>query len=336
MRGDGAIRRVAAVCAAIAAVATATPAAAAHRVAAVDPDEQLVRALEVALSPWDAAVVAVRVDEAAERPGATMPIAVDRARAIARDARADVLVWVSASDGGNALWIYDVDSDHASARALDMAPPFEPAIAAQVALAVKTLLRGTVVAPPPERFGAAMSEPTWILGGSAGGAARLSSSRLPEARLGIHASLWPAAAGHRWGIALDVEDGTGAHTLTGAFSGSLSDAAARLALGLRVPFGGTAPWAVLEPSAGVAAHLLTLDGVVIADAASVTVRRVDVAFEPRLAFDFAFLGGRLLAGPCLAASILGRWQRFFVHDTAVVEAGPVTLEGALELALALP
>lgn len=78
-----------------------------------------------------------------------MPIAVDRARDIARDERADVLVWVSASDAGHALWIYDVASDHASARELEISPPFEPATAAAVALAVKTLLRGTVIARPP-------------------------------------------------------------------------------------------------------------------------------------------------------------------------------------------
>jgi hypothetical protein len=312
----GAIPRVAAALAAIATLAVAAPAdAESHRVAAVDPDDQLVRALEVALSPWGTSVVAVRsaadpADPTDRRPtpGATMPIAVDRARAIARDA-----------------------------RALDAAPPFDPAVAAQVALAVKTLLRGTIVAPPPERFGVAPAEPTWIFGASAGVAARLSSSSLPEARLALHASFWPAALRHalhqQWGFELDVEDGTGAHTLGDSFSGSLGDGAVRLALGLRVPF---ADWAVLEPSLGAAAHLLTLDGVVLAEQASVAVRRVDVAFEPRLGFDFAFLGGRLLVGPWVGATVLGRWQRFFVHDAAVIEAGPVAMEGALQFAVTVP
>ena len=125
-------------------------AAAAHRVAAVDPDPQVARALDVALSPWDVTLVEVHL----ESPGASMPIALDRARSIAQDSRADVVVWVSSTDDGFAVWIYDAASDHASARKIDQAPPFDGPTAAGVALSVKTLLRGTVVAPPPERFGA--------------------------------------------------------------------------------------------------------------------------------------------------------------------------------------
>jgi hypothetical protein len=319
-----------ATCCAVALAATAAPAAAdSHRVAAVDPDAQLARALEVALSPWGASVLQVHI----ETPGATMPIAVDRARSIAHDARADVLVWVSESDGGHALWIYDVASDHASARALDAAPPFEPATAAAVALAVKTLLRGTVVAPPPERFGAVVVEPGWIFGTSFGAGARLASSSLVAARLALHASIWPAAFGHRWGLSLDVEDGPGASSQSGAFNGSLSDGAARVGLGLRVPL---ADWATLEPSLGAALHLLTLDGVVLAERRNVTERRGDVGLEPRLGLDFAVLGGRLLFGPWVGATVLDRWQRFLVGDTPVVDVGPVAMEGALRIALAVP
>jgi len=326
----GATATCAAGLAGLAALAATSPAAAAsHRVAAVDPDDQLARALEVALSPWDATVVQVHI----ETPGATMPIAADRARSIASDAHADVLVWVSESDGGHALWIYDVASDHASARTLEAAPPFEPATAAAIALAVKTLLRGTVVAPPPERFGAEVVEPEWILGTSIGAATRFTTSSLTSARVALHASLWPAGLGHRWGLSVDVEDGPGPEARSDAFSGSLTDGAARLGLGLRVPLAG---WATLEPSLGGALHLLTLDGVVLAERTSVSLRRLDVAFEPRLGLDFAFLGGRLLVGPWVGVTVLGRWQRFLVHDAAVVEAGPVGMEGALRLALAVP
>ena len=61
-----------ATCCAVALAAKAAPAAAdSHRVAAVDPDAQLARALEVALSPWGASVLQVHI----ETPGATMPIA---------------------------------------------------------------------------------------------------------------------------------------------------------------------------------------------------------------------------------------------------------------------
>jgi hypothetical protein len=316
--------------AAFALLATArTSAADSRRVAAVDPDQQLARALEVALSPWGATVLQMHI----EGPGATMPIAVDRARAIARDARADVLVWVSASDGGHALWIYDVASDHASAREIDAAPPFEPATAAAVALAVKTLLRGTVVAPLPERFGAAVRVPSWLLGASGGVGWRFGTPALTEARLGLHASIWPAALGHRWGAYLEAEGGSGAQAQSNAFSGTLGDAALRLGIGLRVPL---ADWATFEPSLGGGLHLLTLDGAVLADGSHVSVHRLDGGFEPRLAVSFTLLGGRLLLTPWFGMTVLGRWQRFLVHDTPVVDVGPLAAQAALRVALVVP
>ncbi|MGH7436064.1 MAG: hypothetical protein ACRENE_10360, partial [Polyangiaceae bacterium] len=132
-----------------------------HRIAAVDPDAELTHALDLALAPWGASVVELRL----QAPGATMPFAVDRARAIAEEAHADVVVWVSGEEGAYALWIYDAASDHIGSRRLEARPPFDPATAAAVALAVKTLLRGTVVAPAGERFGAAPArEARWAVG----------------------------------------------------------------------------------------------------------------------------------------------------------------------------
>jgi hypothetical protein len=323
-------RWAAATLGALVAMATARPSLAeSRRVAAVDPDEQLTRALVVALSPWGAAVLPIHI----EAPGATMPIAVDRARAIARGTGADVLVWVSESDGGHALWIYDVASDHASARAIDAAPPFEPATAAEVALAVKTLLRGTVVAPPPERFGASVREPTWIVGASVGVATRFESPALTEGRLGVGASFWPAAFGHRWGASIDVEDGAGAQAESAAFSGTLSDGALRLGVGLRVPLAG---WATMELSVGGALHFLTLDGVVAAEGTHVSVRRVDAGVEPRVGLDFVLLGGRLVLTPWIGMTALGRWQRFLVDDGPVVELGPIAAQAALRAGIVVP
>ena len=168
-----------------------------HRVAAVDPDPEVARALDVALSPWEVTLVDVHLDS----PGATMPMAVDRARAIATDASAEVVVWVSSADDGFAVWIYDAASDHASARKLDRAPPFDGPTAAGVALSVKTLLRGTSVAPPPERFGVAPTESPWRVGLAGGVAQRIQASSPVEARLGVEASGWLG----RWGLMLDVE-----------------------------------------------------------------------------------------------------------------------------------
>lgn len=309
----------------------ATPRAAladSHRVAAIDPDAELTRALEVALSTWDATVLDVRI----ETPGAAMPIAVERARAIALEQRADVVVWVSSSEAGYALWIYDVDSDHASARALETAPPFEPATAAAVALAVKTLLRGTVVAPPPERFGAAVPEATWMLGVSAGAASRFDDSAV-EARFGLHASMWPRALGHRWGVSVDAEDGPGNQVQTPTFAGTLDVAALRLAVGFRARLSESI---ALEPSLGGALQLLTLDGTVSGEKSQVSVRRLDVGFDPRLGFGFAVLGGRLVFEPWIGVTLLERWQRFHVHGVPVAQSGPLFAEGAMRVSVSVP
>src|SRR4029077_14456143 len=123
---------------------------------------------------------------------------------------------------------------------------------------------------------------------------RAARQGLVEARVGVHASAWPAALGHRWGFSVDLDAGPGAGTATAAFSGTLSDAALRLGVGLRVPL---VDGVALEPSLGASAHDLNLDGVVRADASHVGLRRLDVAFEPRAALTFALLGGRLLLAP---------------------------------------
>ena len=315
-------------CACLAAVRPAV--AETRRVAAVDPDAQLARAVEIALSAWGTTIVEVHLDT----PGATMPIALEKARAIAEGAHADVAMWVSAAEGGYALWIYDVASDHASARTLASSPPFDPASAAAIALTVKTLLRGTVVAPPPERFGVdAREEPTWIFGASAGAAARSSASWTFEGRVGLHASVWPRALGGRWGTMLELESGTGLRADTDTFSGTLTDTALRIGVGARIPL---ARDVVLEPSLGGGVHLVSLDGTVLAGATHASITSVDGALEPRVALGIALWGARLQLAPWMGLSLLTRWQRFLVHGDSVLELGPVALEGALRAALTLP
>ncbi len=299
--------------------------AAGHRVAAVDPDPQVARALDVALSPWDVTLVEVHL----ESPGATMPIALDRARSIAQGAGAEVVVWVSSADDGFAVWIYDAASDHASARKLEEAPPFDAPTAAGVALSVKTLLRGTVVAPPPERFGASAQERPWRVGLSVGAAGRTTAASPLEPRFGAQASGWA----RYWGAMLEIEAGPGSHPASAALSGTLTDTAARLALAARWPLSARV---AVEPSLGGAVHLERLDGLVVSGGLPVSINRVDAAIEPRVAVDVALLGGRLHLAPWIGASVLTRWQRFRVNDLVVLELAPVTLEAALCAAVELP
>jgi hypothetical protein len=299
-------------------------AAAGHRVAAVDPDPQVARALDVALSPWDVTLVEVHL----ESPGATMPIALDRARSIAQGADAEVVVWVSSAEDGYAVWIYDSASDHASARKLEQSPPFDGPTAAGVALSVKTLLRGTVVAPPTERFGAGAGDRPWRVGLSAGASSRTTASSPLEPRFGLQAGGWA----RYWGAVLDVETGPGTHPASPALAGTLTDSAVRIALAARWPLSSAV---AIEPSLGGALHWAHLD-VVVSDASPAKIDRLDGAFEPRLAVDFGLAGGRVHLAPWVGVSVLTRWQRFHVHGAPVLELAPVTLQVALCAEVALP
>jgi hypothetical protein len=302
--------------------------AASHRVAAVHPDPELVHALEVALLPWDVAVVSTDM----EGPGATMPMAIDRARAIARSAGADVIVWVSEADDRYALWIYDVESDHASARSLVASPPFEATTAAAVALAVKALLRTTVVAPPPERFGAVMREPEWLVGVDLGAVMRFGGSSNVEGRASLGTSFWPRRAAP-WGIVFQVDAGTGVSTSNPVFSGTFRDSALRVGVGALVPFERVFEF---ESFVGGGAHLVTLDGLLKLDGAKVEKSRVDGAVESRIGLGIRFLDGRLRLEPWIGVTVLTRWQRFQVHQETAFDFEPIALQGALRLAVALP
>jgi hypothetical protein len=162
-------------------------AAEAARVAFVDPDPQLERAVRVALSAWGTRVLEVRL----AGPGSTMPGSAERARALARRHGVLAVVWVSKSEDGHALWMYDVSEDRVVARRLTTPPPFDDATAASVALAVKTLLRQSEVPPPAER---AVVPPSmrWLSAKVLAGVRPMATAPgTTEARFGAGVAAWP-------------------------------------------------------------------------------------------------------------------------------------------------
>src|SRR5262249_11955071 len=162
-------------------------------------------------------------------------------------------------------------------------------------------------APPLERFGATELEPTWIVGPTVGVAARPSATWTFEGRLGVHASFWPASLGRRWGATLDVESGYGEPADTTTFTGTLIAYAVRAGIGARTPI---ARAVVLEPSLGGTMHLVSLAGTVLAEAAHISILRLDGALEPRVALSIGMLGGQLQISPWVGLTLLTRWQRF--------------------------
>jgi hypothetical protein len=314
-----------------------------RRVAAIDADAELARALDIALLPWGTAIAEVHV-------GGAAPMTVEHARSIAEETHADVVMWVSKSDARYAVWIYDVTSDHASLRELTTAPPFDATTAAAVALSVKALLRFTVVAPPPERFGAVVEEPTWVFGLSASAADHLGAApelvdqtdRL-ETRGGVYGSFWPAYLDHRWGLSLGVSGGLGIQVSSNdnmgpTFVGTLTDLAVRAAIGARVPI---RPWLAIEPSIGAALHFVRLDAIIkegMLPTAYPSVERVDGAFEPQVALSFALLGGLFRLAPWVGATLLTAWQHFHLFADRHIEltVSPVTAEAGLRAEFGLP
>jgi hypothetical protein len=310
-----------------------TAAAESHRVAAVNPDAALANALEVALLPWDVAVVQVTV----EGPGPTMPFAIDRARAIAREAGAEVVVWVSESDDQYALWIYDLASDHARARALADPPPFTPTAAASVALAIKVLLGGTAVAPPPEPATTATAT-TWAFGVEGGGEARFGARRVAsplEGRAALSASVWPAPL-RSWGFALRVDGGSGLVPASSSLvtGGRASDTEVGLGVAARVRLFSDA--VSLRPSLGAAIHFFTFAAVRTSDGRPVSKLRVEGAAEPGLALEAALLHGRLRLGLDFTGILLPFSPRFLSGSATVLDVGPAALEGTLQAAVAWP
>jgi hypothetical protein len=305
-----------------------------RRVAAIDPDAELARALNIALSPWGTTVTKVQLD-------VTAPIVAERARSIAEQTHADVVMWVAERHGHYAVWIYDVASDHTSLRDLTSSPPFDATTAASVALSIKALLRLTVVAPPRERVGAgARAEPDWSLGVSASLADHEGSTSLLEGRGALYASYWPPLFGHHVGAEIGVSGGTtvGRHQDQTArqpgFDVSLADYGGRAAIGARTPL---TNWLGVELSLGATVHLVNVKSTVAERGRTQTLSltRVDGGFEPQVAFTVAILHDVLRVAPWAGVTVLTAWQRFFVDGTIQLEVSPLTIEGGIRAELTL-
>jgi hypothetical protein len=116
-----------------------------RRVILMQPSPALERALRTALMPWG-----MRVARSQTRARSVTPRNREQARVLARQLRADALVWLSASSRQHQLWLYDNASGALTIRGVP-APPFDETRAAALALSVKTELRkGTLadLTPP--------------------------------------------------------------------------------------------------------------------------------------------------------------------------------------------
>lgn len=316
-------------------------------------DPALAHAVSSALGPWG--VTVVPSDLAALGP--SMPLAATDARTIAEREHVDGVAWVSRSDSGTALWTYDVHTEQTVSRPLTSAPPYDEALAASVALSLKTLLRSTEVAPKEERVtqpaapaapeAATTATPTpavvsapaerprsrasrasnaprpWL--GELGAGARFgaSSAAVAEPRLSIVVGYAIA----RWTLGLGASFGAGATSQSDAYSLHLSDTTVGL-LG-RLDVLRARAWSA-GVSANVGAHVLVLSGDAGTARQAVNDTRLDVSVGAGL-----FAGRRLARSLMLGASVdvdaMTLRQRFYVAGALATDEGALSISTTLWL-----
>jgi hypothetical protein len=248
--------------------------------------------VSLALSPWG---VTARVTHEPS-PGTDLPGAARRAAALSRRLAASVLVWISSSDQGSLLWIYELDTDEVSTRELGAAPPFSSPDAAAVALSLKTLLRTTEVAPQAERFGAAPARPeppVQHLTLEAGGDVRYLARATTEVRATVGGVWWFRPAPTRFGAGLEFGAGPGVQLERPNFVGQFR----------QLSLSGALIWQVVGNrflasalSAGASAHFSELSGFSENVGRSAVTRRVVPSLDAGTEVDLSLGAGYLVQG----------------------------------------
>lgn len=209
-------------------VASAT-AAQERRVGLAGMEASVSAPLALALEPWGVVVVSL-----ADAPGASMPGSAAESRELARSIDAVAVVWLSGTDDGWTVWVYDVADDRVLARQLTTGPPFDEPTASALALTIVSLLRHGAAAPETERVrapAALSTEPGENeTGGDAtrieigAGITAFATSPLEiEPRLSVAAAYAPAATGGALGVGLVVRAGTGVGVANDRLSARLHD-----------------------------------------------------------------------------------------------------------------
>jgi hypothetical protein len=302
----------------------ASTASGGERLVLVSSDPELERATTAALAAW---AVDVMVDPGAE-VGPTMPQAAERAQMVAAARQARAVVWIAEAEGRPSLWLYDVTTRKAVAVKLASPPPFDPPAAAAIALAIKTLIRFSAVAPETERYAPPPPAPARRLLLEARGGARLRRHSPVEAGFGLDAVLMPRAL-RPLGFSAGVRAGPGFEVTSESFVGHYDDTA--LALGARVALG-LGGGLALVPMAGVSAHYARLRGSDLMLGSSASDRHLNPSLDAGLQLELDL--GRPRIGLAAEAAFFARRQRFLVAGTQVYDVPLVV--GAVNLTLGLP
>jgi hypothetical protein len=308
----------------------------------------LTPAVEAALAGWP-----IDVSSAAGEPGASMPQAGARARAIGEAAGADAVVWIASDGTGHAVWVLDVESGRVTARHLPQAPPYDDATAAAVALTVKTLLRHSRAAPVLERYGveearetlraelaaappatgaaAAAAEAPFRLETLAGARIRPTEAGDVELRLGAGLRHAPAWLGGHGAAFARIRSGAGVGLNEPEFVGRYTDLQVSLGAAARILAWGTN--LALVPAAGASLHVTSIDGSIRTQGTRARASRSNPSLDGALALD-------IQVGDLVRLSVGGEVSYALRRQAYLVRGEPVLtlprFEGEITAAVSVP
>ena len=280
----------------------------------VDTPIELTTAVRTALTAWNVSVARIQAGD----PGGTMPDATSRARALAEKHSGAAVVWISESQEGRALWLYDPRSDRAVARPLTAAPPFDEPTAAAVALSIKTLLRHSFVAPVRERFGpleAAHAAPRIALGANLSAQMKRWQARDVELRLALRGEYYFSRWRRRFGVVAAAQLGPGTRLRLNEFEGRYTTSTG--SLGAIAHFAPIDRWH-LRPYATASVHFTSIDGTIQQDGAAARANRTNPSFDLGVSIGYALLPWLWIDAGMEASSALRR-QRYLVAGQEVLE-----------------
>jgi hypothetical protein len=288
-----------------------------RRVAVIQPDRELLRALSIALSPWG--LETVRSDAAL--PASSQPEAVQAASRLARQLDVQALVWITSAERGSLLWVFEASSGDVTARLIAETPPFDSAVAAAIALSVKTVLRSSGVAPPEERFDSRAAPPelqrSVALELGAGG--RWFAADAVDLRLGLAGVSWLTTP-RNLGLSLSLSWGPGVQIDEPAYSGSYRE----LTAGAQARFRPIRTRSLaLSVALGATAHWATLDGTIARGSRKSRVERINASLDLAAAIDF-YVSGPIYLGASAASGYLLKERRFLVEGHPIFSPGQLT------------
>lgn len=342
-----------------AAVERGGPDTSAPVVVLLDAPSPLVRALRTALSPWG-----LRLESSSRTtPASSLPAAASSAQRLARELGARALVWISADADGAALWLYETSRDSVRVRAVPDRP-LDDALAAALALSVKTWLRSAEEAPEPVSASAAPEPALDASGGPAQapfepdaspsdvepararpatGAARTRLVVHAEARVGalrptgvqgryaleLRAAAWRDGATSLW-LAAHVGAGQARAVRDAALRGDYTQWGGGVSAGVGQRLAAT--WFAYL-LAGVALERATLSGTLLPDGSAIDRSRWQAVVQLRPELEFALAPVGFLLQPTLYAA--PRQPRYLVDGVEVLGSRAVwwSLGGAVSVSL---